>query len=203
MWGYAGVYVCICVNICVCIYVVCVHVWGDWQGLSSEAEKKEKHPHKASAGVFGGDAGSGLCCPQLSSPGMDERVKKRQKRLQDGRTERKRGLGGQRLREAGPVPLIPGFRRESKSRQKSHCDTCEEGGLVLRSLCRQDAFRVQALLLNSAGVSAGGKYIWMRTCAYMCAGVGCAHVHISVQGLDVPRVHICVQGLDVHVYTCV
>ena len=132
---------------------------------------------------------------------MDERVKKRQKRLQDGGTERKRGSGGQRLREAGPVPLIPGFRRESRSRQKSHCDPCEEGGLVLRSLCRQDAFRVQALLLNSAGVSAG-KNIY--GCAYKCAGVGCTHVHISVQGLDVPRVHICVQGLDVHVciYVC-
>lgn len=203
MWGYAGVYVCICVNICVCIYVVCVPVWGDWQGLSSEAEKKEKHPHKASAGVFGGDAGSGLCSPQSSSPGMDERVKKRQKRLQDGRTERKRGSGGQRLREAGPVPLIPGFRRESKSRQKSHCDPCEEGGLVLRSLCRQDAFRVQALLLNSAGVSTGGKYIWMRTCAYICARVGCATCAYMCTGIGRACVYMCVGFGRARVYICV
>lgn len=48
-------------------------------------------------------------CALLSHrrPGMDERGKKRQRRLQDGGTERKRGSGGQRLREAGPVPLIP------------------------------------------------------------------------------------------------
>ena len=53
MWGYAGVYVCICVNICVvCIYVVCVHVWGDWQGLGSEAEKKEKHPTRPVQGCL-------------------------------------------------------------------------------------------------------------------------------------------------------
>ena len=163
-------------------------------------------------------------CVLLShrAQGWMREAKKRQRRLQDGGKERKRGSGGQRLRKAGPVPLIPGLRRESESRQKSHCDPCEEGGLVLRSLCRQEAFGVQTLLLNSAGVSKGGIYIWMCTHAYTCAGAGRAGVHIRVPGLDVQvciyvcqgrtctcaymcagvgraRVHIRVQGLNVHV----
>lgn len=41
--------------------------------------------------------------------------------------ERKRGPGGQRLRGAGPAPLVPNLRGETKSRLKSHCSSCEEG----------------------------------------------------------------------------
>ena len=77
---------CVCVHMCehmcVYIYVMCVRLWEDWQGLSSEAEKKKNadvhvriYVCKASAGVCGRDAGSGLCSPQSSSPGMDERGK--------------------------------------------------------------------------------------------------------------------------------
>ena len=41
--------------------------------------------------------------------------------------ERKRGPGGQRLRVAGPAPLVPDLRGETKSRLKSHCSSREEG----------------------------------------------------------------------------
>lgn len=92
-----GMQVCVCVqmceHMCVYIYVMCVHVWEDWQGLSSEAEKKEKHSRKASAGVSGGDAGSGLCSPQSSSPGMDERGKEETEEAAGRRNREKEGLG--------------------------------------------------------------------------------------------------------------
>lgn len=41
--------------------------------------------------------------------------------------ERKRGPGGQRLRGAGPAPLVPNLRGETKSRLKGHCSSREEG----------------------------------------------------------------------------
>ena len=41
---------------------------------------------------------------------------------------------------------------------------------------------------------------WTCTCAYMCAGVGRAHVHICVQGLDV---HMCIYVCRDWTCTCV
>lgn len=89
-----------CEHMCVYIYVMCVRLWEDWQGLSSEAEKKKNadvhiriYVCKASAGVCGRDAGSGLCSPQSSSPGMDERGKEETEEAAGWREREKEGLG--------------------------------------------------------------------------------------------------------------
>ena len=122
----AHVCLCVCMHVdtCVCIFMCRVCTYGGvWQGLSSEAEK-EKHPHKASAGMFLVEMLDPACVLSRRVRGQIRESRKKERRQAAGRRGC-RERGAVETQSSGPVLLVPGLRGESKSRQKSQCSSCE------------------------------------------------------------------------------
>lgn len=195
---------CVCVqmceHMCVYIYVMCVHVWEDWQGLSSGAEKKEKALLQGQCRGVGWRCWIRLCSPQSSSPGMDERGKEETEEAAGTEEQRERGAGRAETQRSWACSTIPGLRRESRSRQNSHCDPCEEGGWALRSLLRTCWGHRPAA--EFCWGEQRGKYMDARGTCHTCAGAGRAPCAYMCRGRTARRIYVFWGRTCTSAYTC-
>lgn len=118
---YVGVCRCVCVQMCehMCVYIydVCACM-GGLAGAEFRRLRRRKHSCKASRGVWW-RCWIRLCSPQSSSPGWMREAKKRQRRLQDGGTERKRGSEGRDSEKACSTHPRPQERVQEEQAEQS------------------------------------------------------------------------------------